>query len=403
MTQSRESCLQMRSKQLFTENSPERADVVQALNRVDWNFPRTGTHASSAHNIHWFPGNFIPQIPAFLVQILSSPGQMVCDPFAGSGTTGVEAGILRRNSVQLDANSTAVMIAHAKLILASDKRLAASLTAFGQQLTWNRNAVARVREGSGLDRWLDKTTLAQLENIAGLIAGEHNVATRSVLDVVFSDTLFACSAPRNAKTRTGRPRRHHWGWVADNVVPTALHAHDAVEIFLDRLGESIDIAAITPRLYGNHAVIRSDAQRIPLRTDSVDLVVTSPPYLGMIDYARANRLTFAWFGWDLSREMQNEIGARFKRNRRTGKAEYIESMSVVSDEIVRILRPGGYCAIVIGSSRRFPDVSRVIIDLFARALTTVWGPVPRVPTRRRVSERLGTEPVEFICVYRKER
>lgn len=392
----------MRSKLLSTESSPERTAVVQELSRVDWNFPRTGTHGLSVHNVHWFPGNFIPQIPAFLVQILSRPGQTVCDPFAGSGTTGVEAGILRRNSVLLDANSAAVMIAQAKLALARDARLAGCLTEFGRRVTWCGNTAVEPRERGVLERWLHSTTLAQLESVAALIAQERDAATRRVLDAVFSDTLFACSASRNAKTRTGRARRHHWGWVADNVLPAAPYAHDAVSLFLNRLGDAVDIAATTPRIYGHHQVIRSDAQRIPLRENSVDLVVTSPPYLGMIDYARANRLTFAWFDWDLSGEMQNEIGARFKRGRRTVEGQYVESMSLASAEVSRILRPGGYCAIVIGSSRRFPGASDVVLDLFGRSLSNVWGPVARVPTRRRVSERFGTEPVEFICVFRKE-
>lgn len=69
----------------------EEADVVRRLNGVDWDFPGARTLGGSVHALHWFPGNFIPQIPAHLIQLLSRPGDLVLDPFCGSGTTGAEA------------------------------------------------------------------------------------------------------------------------------------------------------------------------------------------------------------------------------------------------------------------------------------------------------------------------
>ena len=69
----------------------DEADVVRGLAGVDWNFPRAGTLRGTVHALHWFPGNFIPQIPAHLIQLLSRPGDLVLDPFCGSGTTGAEA------------------------------------------------------------------------------------------------------------------------------------------------------------------------------------------------------------------------------------------------------------------------------------------------------------------------
>ena len=44
-----------------------------------------------------------------------------------------------------------------------------------------------------------------------------------------------------------------------------------------------------------------------LSTDCADLIVTSPPYLGMIDYAAASRLTYLWYGWSLADDRKAEI------------------------------------------------------------------------------------------------
>ena len=55
----------------------EESSIVDSLERVDWNFPRAATPAGTVHSLHWFPGNFIPQIPSFLIQLLSRRGSCV--------------------------------------------------------------------------------------------------------------------------------------------------------------------------------------------------------------------------------------------------------------------------------------------------------------------------------------
>jgi len=121
----------------------------------------------------------------------------------------------------------------------------------------------------------------------------------------------------------------------------------------------------------------------------------------MIDYTRANRLTYLWMGWPLIADRDEEIGARYRRERRGFSAQYATAMHAAVSEVSRILRPGGYSAVVIGTSRKFPDGATAVLDMFKDALDVVWGPTRRIPSRRRVSERLGTETSEWLCVYRK--
>ena len=47
------------------------AEIVYALDAVDWNFPGAQTGKESVHSLHWFPGNFIPQLPSYLIHIFS--------------------------------------------------------------------------------------------------------------------------------------------------------------------------------------------------------------------------------------------------------------------------------------------------------------------------------------------
>src|SRR5207245_1580979 len=69
--------------------------------------------------------------------------------------------------------------------------------------------------------WYAPDTLAQLRYLWSLVEA-HKPQARKVLIAVFSDVLFNCASTGGSLTRTGKTRRHHWGWVADNVVPRSL-------------------------------------------------------------------------------------------------------------------------------------------------------------------------------------
>src|SRR5213594_2218325 len=66
------------------------------------------------HGIHPYPAKFIPQIPKFLIEELSYPGETIADIFCGSGTTLVEALLLGRNTIGVDANPLACLVSQAK-------------------------------------------------------------------------------------------------------------------------------------------------------------------------------------------------------------------------------------------------------------------------------------------------
>jgi hypothetical protein len=387
---------------------------------VDWDFPRSTTPIENIHTLHWFPGNFIPQIPSFLIQALSSDGAMVCDPFCGSGTTGIEALRLGRNCLQSDVNRASVQVAAGKLAGFTSGSVAKSLGAVMDGLllelriprssrSWKhedleipRSSLSLEQEGSDpeLKRWLHPETYNQLGFLWNVVRSSSDI--RPVLEMIFTDTLFACASVGGARTGGGKVRRHHWGWVADNVRPSKLIQHDAVDLFRNRLFRALRILS-TERTGLNRtgSVRREDVRSLSLPTESVDLIVTSPPYLGMIDYTAANRLTYMWMGWPSSQDRELEIGARRYRHRSSAAQDYLDSMKVASNEMARILRPSGYCAVVIGASRKYPAAAQDLIKILATFFEIVWGPTARTPTRRRVSVKGAGDSMEFVCVFKK--
>lgn len=383
-------------------------DLAVLLDKIDWNFPGSNTFPNSVHTLHTFPGNFIPQIPAYLIQVLTKEGDIVYDPFCGSGTTGLEASRLKRYALQSDINRTALLVSEGKLLAYHNPDMKQSLVElinelllsnFERYVFWSND---RVSEHEIIANWFHDETYRQLLFLWNKIEGYSNRAERVVLEMLFSDTLFACASTMGGLTSTGKKRRHHWGWVADNVRPKQPAKHDAIRIFRDKLIHAVDVmSAIKNPEEDKFSVFRCDSRAIALEESCVDNVITSPPYIGMIDYTLANRLHYQWMGWPIQEDRENEIGARFKRFRKNLKQEYLSDMKLVAREISRVLRNGGNCAIVVGASRKFPDLAYRTTEIFAEHLKRIWGPVERSLSKRRISERRGSDIKELICVYQK--
>jgi hypothetical protein len=379
-----------------------------ALTGVNWNFPAVTTLSTSVHSLHWFPGNFIPQIPSFLIQALSAPSSVIADPFCGSGTTGVEAALIGRNAWLSDTNRISCLISRAKLLILTDPSLRLAVSELSDPLEWSflqqTDEVGLRGEGASqeLGAWYHPDTRAQLRSIWRRIETVSSESLRTVLEMLFSDLLFTCASAGRPQTSGKAKRKHHWGWIADNVRPKTLIWHDARRLFFNLLKKTDEVLKATPLLTGMEITCsQADARSLPIASSSVDLVVTSPPYFGMIDYANANRLTYLWFGWPIEDDRLQEIGARSRRKRGSAPLDYLTAIEYSVVEITRVLKVGGFCAIVIGASRRFPSVTTNVIECFSRHMNLVWGPEGRTPSRRRVAERQGTMPSEFVCVFRK--
>ena len=397
---------------LVHTTAKDEAAIKSKLEAVDWDFPGATTIDNSVHSLHWFAGNFIPQIPSFLIQTLSSQGQLVLDPFCGSGTTGAESLTLGRSAVLSDVSRVAVLISKAKSLILTSPEIEPVLRSVGEivgthlDVNADHGGAGGQGEATELNRWYHPDTLSQLRGIWRIIERTSEPAASAVLHMLFSDTLFGSISQSPISARPGRKhRRHHWGWVADNVRPATLAWRDARLAFLQRLSHALDVLRSVHRRAvsgGNAMVCRTDSRCLPFDDSVADLIITSPPYIGMIDYTRGNRLTYLWHQWPLATDKATEIGARYRRDGAREYESYLTAIETSAGEFSRVLKTGGYCAIVIGASRNFEEAPTAVVKAVTRFLRPVWGPVTRRPTRRRVSDRLGSDSQEFLCVFRKD-
>jgi SAM-dependent methyltransferase len=147
-------------------------------------------------------------------------------------------------------------------------------------------------------------------------------------------------------------------------------------------------------------VWQENAMDLPIDNDSVNAIISSPPYFGALDYARDNRLRLWFLGCEDWKTLDASLTASTK--------VYLPQMSVCLKEMHRVLRPGGYCVLVLGDvdrdgkTRRTAEILadeaiRITNDQFV--LDTIYD--DRIPDERRSRRKTKTTRFERILVMQK--
>jgi SAM-dependent methyltransferase len=374
---------------------------ISRVRDVDWDY--SGDQSDSPFSgIHFHPGRLISQIPATLIGLLSKPGDTVLDPYCGSGTSLIEAQRLGRRGIGIDINPISIRTTGAKLFRNRGDRISRLLE--GRLMEFlnrdfssysaSNDHIQTVPSSVQLSKWYHPMTGSQLAAIWAFITRLKGI-DRTLFEFCFSGILMTvCSETR------------HWGYVCDNTRPAELRYVDALaafERFTLRLAASYRERdeLLPPGMrfpLPDFQLLNGDANAMlkGLATGTIDLVVTSPPYLGVIDYVKAQRLPFEWFGYELERFRKAETGARSKRHRTSSVSEYISELNGVMAELGRILKPNGFAAVVIGQSKARAQV----LDGYVEQAST-WGlkleeqVVRSIGSNRRQTPRL-TEETMFL-------
>ena len=264
----------------------------------------------ATHGLFPYRGKFHPQLIKGLLNILSiRPGEIVLDPMCGSGTLNVEASIIGIDSIGIEKSPFCVLMSRVK------------------------------HEALKVDS--------------------------SQLSAIFNDMS------QNYKTlisSKGLPAdfSHHDGFAADKAI-TLLAFLDAMG-YARRCSKSIDILfpSVVKRYIGQiDSFIQAreklnlklgkatfelgDARNLPLEDNSIDAIITSPPYSFAIDYIENDRPQLEYLGYDISKLKDEMIGLKGK-TRKEKLVNYFIDMDRVLSEMSRVLKVGKYAVIIIGSN-----------------------------------------------------
>jgi HD superfamily phosphohydrolase len=342
-------------------------NVTVALKSVgDWGF-----RLSRNDSFHAYPSTFVHALPANLLTCLGIKDDLVLDPFGGTGQTAVEAIKYGNSCVSADSNSIACLIAKARLnYLTSEQR--AYLRSITPEQICNSPALDKP-QFELIDKWFHPRTLAELGRIAGFISSHNRCGRRrTFLQACMSAILPSCTARRG--------EQH--GYFADNCpLPkgeSMPNYQGAVKLLIDKVQQAVDRVE---RLYAfierqgrkpEEELRRATVKQVDIRIGSPETygvkessaaaIVTSPPYLCMADYSLGLRLSYAFLNPEmLDDDFRHELGAR--RLRLSSKPDtairaYAEGMQAFARLSAKLLRKGGFLAVVLGQplSERYRDV-----------------------------------------------
>jgi hypothetical protein len=331
------------------------------------------------HRLHPYHGKFIPQLVEVLLDRYLAPGDHVLDPFAGSGTTLVQA-------LESGLDATGLDIAGFNCLLMRVKTAPYDLAELGEEL---RDVADRVdslpRRGAGargyLREWYAPRAAAELLGFRELIPQYRH---GNVLRVILSRA--ARSARRAAHFDLEAPKVPQRGEYWCHKHRRECRPVEAAAGFLRRY--TLDTLARIGEFAGvrdperEATVLHGDAQEVALE-GPYDGILTSPPYPGLIDYHEQHRYAYELLGLDDRRE--REIGAAAAGTSLASLEAYRRGIAAVLARGAAALRPEAPVLVVVNDRRNlYPEIlERAGLRLEARL-------------RRHVNRRTGRRAGEYF-------
>jgi len=320
-----------------------------------------GSHAK-AYMTHWiypYKGKFHPQMIRALLNIIGAKrGDVLLDPMTGSGTLNVESRLLGIDSIGIDALPIGVLASKVKCFaLDSD---------FGKFL-----------EEVDTQRVIGDRLVTHTNQIPeAVLEGIENPQVQDFFRLLYFETVSISKLPK---------RKFHevWKKISGYYVRTV---EQSIEI-IEKLGIEL----------GNAQIQLGDARSLELKDESVNHIITSPPYAIAIDYVVRNTDQLGMMGYSTKEIYDKTIGLRGKGGARI--SNYYSDLDKSIHEMFRVMKRGGYCVILIGDTQfekqTLPTISKAIWYAESAGFKLVHN-IPKVS-----AGRFGLFRTERILMFQK--
>jgi hypothetical protein len=375
-------------------SEPYRLSAGRQAEAAPWGSGSTTATDCTFHQIAPYIGRIKTTIARYLIEQYTEAGDLVIDPFCGSGVIPLEASLLGRRAVAVDINPYGVLLTRAKLTAPACEADALLRLRRGWERALRRVGQQDLRR---VPRWVRSffhpTTL------------RHALALRDELVEKRDSFLLACLLGILHHQRPGflsYPSSHLVPYLRDRLFPP----DQFPELYEERDVYSRMEAKVRrtfrrpPGRRSNSIVIRCDSRR--LKVPSIArAIITSPPYMNELDYVRDNRLRL----WFLERELPTtpDIPKRGRERR------FRDLMYRTMVRLGATVAVGGAIALVVGDVSRGShhiDSAEVILSLFRDKLELNEFKLARmiddsIPDVRRSRRDLRGTKKETILVFER--
>lgn len=313
------------------------------------------------HSLHRFFGKLIPAIPAAAIELFTKSGDLVLDPFCGSGTTLVEAIIRGRNAVGFDINPLAVLISRVKTSPADPddilKSLERSVRAGRETLS---NGLPPPPYCVNIHHWYRQRVINELSALHSAVSDEADEGVRNF--------LTACLSAINRNVSNSDPQ-HVFPGYSKRLRQLDAERGRKIDVFESfSLGVKKRIRYLEELHYGQRNLGKAiakvcSADSMPDLGQPVDLIVTNPPYISSVRYLETLKLEMSWVGFIRSPDEYRELDRKQIGSERfsiTESRQFTPSGVEQADEISRELFDNGHVKMSRTVSLYFHKMSGVL-------------------------------------------
>lgn len=348
---------------------------------------------STLHQLSPYIGKLKSSIAGSLVSQFTKAGDLIYDPFSGSGTVALETWVAGRNIVANDLSPYAALLTRAKLF--PYKSLEAAQRDI-ERLSPEVDAEYETIDLRSVPSWVRK--FFHSETLREAMAWSRVLRRRRRWFLLAS--LFGILHHQRPGFLSF-PSSHTVPYLRVKSFPPAkfpeLYEYRSVR---DRLEAKIKRAfRRVPKLdYDLARKCFSTSAHLLAPGAVVDTIITSPPYMRQLDYARDNRLRLWFLGVENPHELDRIISPR--------KAAFLKLMAKCFKQWKTVLKPQGYCILVVGDGSselrkaNLPElISRIATDEVG-GYVHVHNHTEAIPNERRVRRGLTGSTSETILILR---
>lgn len=267
-----------------------------------WDFRKDFTKYSN-HGFHTYPAMMIPQIARRLIETYGKSAKIILDPFVGSGTVLLEAALHNnfRQAYGIDINPLALLISKVKttfinpeLLQKEAKKLVDACLDDQKAVNFKEKKVDRI-SFFNIDFWFKPQIISDLTMIKKNIDRIKDENIKDFCLVAFSETIRNVSNTRNREFKLYR-------------MPAKVlekHNPSTIQEFKKKLFSNVECMKEFATEHNNRCkidILAEDSRyKTSIPSNSVDLIVTSPPYgdsRTTVAYGQFSRLALQWLGFD---------------------------------------------------------------------------------------------------------